>query len=78
MQTIKELTEHLYLHSGTYLLSKKDTAKIIGVSISSLDRLKEQGVGPKYKKTGNAKNSTVKYPIQAIAEYIINNNVNTL
>jgi len=74
----KELFQTLF---GTYkkaLLSRKETAGIIGVSVATLDRLKAQGIGVEYKKMdGKGKNGTVKYPLQAIVRYLTDNHVKT-
>lgn len=75
----KELFQTLF---GTYkkaMLSRKETAEVIGVSVATLDRLKADGVGVEYKKmVGKGANGTVKYPLQAIVRYLTENHVKTV
>lgn len=74
----KELFQTLF---GTYkkaMLSRKQTAEVIGVSVATLDRLKAEGIGINYKKlAGKGANGTVKYPLQAIVKYLTENHVKT-
>lgn len=59
-------------------LSREEAAKEIRKSVSTLDRMKARGHGPSYKKDKGAKNSTVRYPIYAVAEYIVYANIKTI
>ena len=74
----KELFQTLF---GTYkkaMLSRKQCAELIGVSVATLDRLKAEGIGVEYvKMSSKGKNGTVKYPLQAIVRYLTENNVKT-
>lgn len=60
------------------LVSQKNTAKIFNVSIATLYRMREQGVGAGYKKLDSkSKNGTVVYPLQEIVKYLTESNVQT-
>lgn len=60
------------------LVSQKNTAKILNVSIATLYRMRENGVGVSYKKlNSNSKNGTVVYPLQEIVKYLTQSNVKT-
>ncbi|MCG3665396.1 helix-turn-helix domain-containing protein [Aliarcobacter butzleri] len=60
------------------LVSQKNTAKILGVSIATLYRMREQGIGAGYKKLdSNSKNGTVQYPLQEIVRYLTESNIKT-
>ena len=60
------------------LVSQKNTAKILNVSIATLYRMRENGIGASYKKlNSNSKNGTVVYPLQEIIKYVSQSNVKT-
>ena len=60
------------------LVSQKNTAKILNVSIATLYRMREQGTGASYKKLDSkSKNGTVAYPLQEIVKYLTQSNVKT-
>lgn len=68
----------LYKKYGTLLLSRKQCAKAIGISTASLDRLKQEGIGPNYiKKKGKGKNGAVQYPLLAVIDFILLTQVKT-
>lgn len=72
------LVEKLYNKYQKKMLTRYETAKELGMSVQTLDRLKRAGLGPKYIKNGNCKsNGAVRYSIYAIAEFIITNQVIT-
>ena len=74
----KDLFQTLFETYKKALLSRKETAEIIGVSVPTLDRLKTQCIGIEYiKAQGKGKHGTVKYPLQAIVRYLTENNVKT-
>jgi len=58
---------------------KQSKAKeILNVSIATLYRMREQGIGPAYKKLDSkSKNGTVVYPLQEIVRYLTESNVKT-
>ena len=61
------------------LVSQKNTAKKLNVSIATLYRMREQGIGPSYKKMDSkSKNGTVVYPLQEIAKYLTSDLVQTV
>ncbi|MDD3769807.1 MAG: hypothetical protein PHV10_04270 [Sulfuricurvum sp.] len=74
----KQLLDMLYSKYGSLLLSRKQCAEVAGCSTAKLDRLKNAGLGPKYiKKKGKGKNGTVQYPIDAVIDYIVSQQVKT-
>ena len=61
------------------LVSQKNTAKKLNVSIATLYRMREQGIGPSYKKMDSkSKNGTVVYPLQEIVKYLTSDLVQTV
>lgn len=74
----KQLIEMLYAKYGSLLLSRKQCAEVTNCSTAKLDRLKKVGLGPQYVKQDVAgKNSTVQYPIDAVVDYIVLQQVKT-
>jgi len=60
------------------VLNQKETAQVIKKSIPTLYRMREQGIGPSYKKCeSNSKNGAVVYPLQEIVRYLTESNVKT-
>ena len=60
------------------MITQKTTAKILNVSIATLYRMREQGIGSSYKKLDSkSKNGTVVYPLQDLVKYITESNVKT-
>ena len=60
------------------LVSQKNTAKILNVSIATLGRMRNQGIGAGYKKLDSkSKNGTVVYPLHLIIKYLTESNVKT-
>ena len=60
------------------MVTQKNTAKILSVSIATLYRMRENGIGASYKKLdSNSKNGTVVYPLQEIVRYLTQSNVKT-
>lgn len=73
----KELFSLLVKDYGA-MVSQKNTAKVLNVSIATLYRMREQGIGSSYKKLDSkSKNGTVVYPLQDIVRYITESNVKT-
>ncbi|KIM07180.1 MAG: hypothetical protein KU29_07455 [Sulfurovum sp. FS06-10] len=55
-------------------LSPKEASQYVGLSYSTLQRLRNSGVGPRYiKLTGTGKNTKVLYPIAELDRFIQNN-----
>jgi transposase len=60
------------------MVSQKNTAKVLNVSIATLYRMRENGVGVGYKKLDSkSKNGTVQYPLQEIVRFLTESNVKT-
>lgn len=60
------------------IVKQNKTAEILNVSLATLYRMREQGIGPSYKKLDSkSKNGTVVYPLQAIVRYLTESNVKT-
>jgi len=52
--------------------------EILNVSLATLYRMREQGIGPAYKKMDSkSKNGTVVYPLQEIVRYLTESNIQT-
>lgn len=61
------------------VLTQNEAAKILKKSLATLYRMREQGIGPSYKKLDSkSKNGTVVYPLQEIIRYLTESNVQTL
>ena len=74
----KELYSLLFKEYKKAQLSQKEASKILGVSIATLYRMRENGIGASYKKLdSNSKNGTVVYPLQEIVKYLTQSNVKT-
>lgn len=71
--TKEQITSLIFNKYNTFLLSRKDTAEIVGVSMATLDRWKKDNRYLKYKKVGKAKNASIKYPLDGIVEYLFEN-----
>lgn len=60
------------------LVKQKTTAEILNYSLATLYRMREQGIGPSYKKLDSkSKNGTVVYPLQEIVRYLTESNIKT-
>ena len=74
----KELYSLLFKEYKKAQLSQKEASKILGVSIATLYRMREQGIGAGYKKLdSNSKNGTIAYPLQEIVRYLTQSNIKT-
>jgi len=76
-----EQKELYSLMLATYgaILSQKDTALVIKKSIPTLYRMREQGIGPSYKKMDSkSKNGTIVYPLQEVVRYLTESIVKTV
>lgn len=61
------------------VLKQNETAKLLNVSLATLYRMREQGIGAGYKKLDSkSKNGTVVYPLQEIVRYLTSNNIVTM
>jgi len=69
-QETKELIEMLQRSYHSFELSRKQCAEVLGKSTATIDRLRANGIGPKFKKDKRSKNGRVTYPIVEVAKYI--------
>lgn len=65
--TISDINEMGY---KSITLSENQTAKIIGVSASTLSIWRKEGIGPEFKKMNTGRNGRVFYTKNSIAEWI--------
>ena len=75
----KTLLEHISSqYKRKVVLDRKQTAAVLGISISTLDLRISQGRDiPRYIKMGEAKNSRIAFVITNIAAYIFQKRVKT-
>jgi len=60
------------------IVKQSKVTEIINVSLATLYRMREQGIGPSYKKMDSkSKNGAVVYPLQEIVRYLTTSNVKT-
>jgi len=54
-------------------INKKELAKELGMSVSSINNYIVKGLGiPEYIKVGNGKNGTVLFPVVNVVDYLSN------
>lgn len=61
---------------STVILSRTQAAKALNMSTATLDRMKAQGIGPAYTKIdtdSRSNNGKVFYPVTAIADFLVTN-----
>jgi hypothetical protein len=59
-------------------VKQNKVAEILNTSLVTLYRMREQGIGPGYKKLeSKSKNGTVVYPLQEIVRYMTESNIKT-
>jgi hypothetical protein len=74
MELLTDSQKELYstmlpLYGAT--LRQKETAKLLNVSVGTLSRQREQGIGISYKKLDSkSKNGTIVYPLQEVVKYL--------
>lgn len=74
-----ELIQLLFQKYESLLLRREQAAEILNISTASLDRMKRSGVGIQYQKEGESrKNGRIRYPIDAIVDYILSNHIQTV
>ena len=54
-------------YPGQVAFTPKQTAPIIGVSVMTLQRMRHEGIGPKWRRVGGR---NIVYPITAIVDYL--------
>ena len=70
----KELYSLLFKEYKKAQLSQKEASKILGVSVATMYRWRENGVGVSYKKLDSrSKNGTIVYTLQEIVRYLTAN-----
>lgn len=74
--TLEELHIVKPEYKGLLCLNQKQTAEIIGVSSSTLENWRKEGVGPEYKKVSNGKKGRVLYVKTCLVEWL-NNTIKT-
>lgn len=68
----KELLVRLYFDKyETMVLSRKQLAKIVGKSKSTIDRWKNNGKGPAFQKNDDSKNGNVTYMIDTVVDFLL-------
>ena len=69
----------LMLSTCGAVVKQNKVTKILNVSLATLYRMREQGIGPSYKKLDSkSKNGTVVYPLQEIVKYLTESNIATM
>ena len=71
--TKKEARDLIFAKYGCLLLSRQQVAEVLNKSVATIDRWKKSGIHLEFKKNGDARNATIEYSIDTIADYIINN-----
>lgn len=71
----KIIFETLYAKYKKMALSKKEMARETGQSISTLDRLRKQGLGCSYIQQGQG---DIFYPLSELAKYYSDRTIKTL
>ena len=69
----REIVADLRSRYRKSVISKKELASEIDISMSTLNNYMAKGYGtPRYKKIGNAKNAKVVFPILEVAKFLSN------
>lgn len=71
----KIIFDTLYQKYKKIALSKKEMSRETGQSISTLDRLRKNGLGCSYIKQGKG---DIFYPLSELAKYYVNSTIKTL
>lgn len=66
-----ELIKLYFNKYETIILSRKQAAKVLNISESTLDRLKTNGNGPSFRKDDSSKNGNVTYMLDAVIDFIL-------
>ena len=69
-QTIEEINKISLKHKKLIAFNQSQTAEIIGVSSSTLENWRKEGIGIEYIKASNGKRGRILYPKIKIAEYL--------
>lgn len=73
---IQRIEDMLFAKYGTFKLSKKQTAFVVGISTSTLDRQRKAGVGIRYQQ--DTETSNIYYRTKRIAEHIVLSDIQTI
>jgi len=77
--SIESTYNYLKQKYNRIVIGKKELAKELNISLSTLDLYLSKGIGlPKYKKLGTAKNSRVIFNIYDIAVFLNSNQIETM
>lgn len=75
----KDFIKMMFDKYRSFALGRKEVAMCLGISTTTLDRMRLAGVGPRYyKQNGAAKNSAVFYSIDAVADYVTDQSNETM
>lgn len=69
-QIIEEINKISLAHKKSIAFNQSQTAELLGVSSSTLENWRKEGIGIEYIKAGNGKRGRVLYPKIKIAEYL--------
>ena len=73
----KYYADYLLDKYGKLGLTRQETAKELGISLSFLDKLLREGIGlPTYRKIGRSKKPRVIFPVDSVAEFMMTNQNN--
>lgn len=72
-----DYTQMLFDKYQRALLTTKQISEVTGRSIHSLINDRRNGTGISFKRTGNAENSPVRYPLHEVSKWL-NRNVKVL
>ncbi len=73
----KFFVDYLIKKYGKLGLTRQETAKELGISLSFLDKLLREGIGlPTYRKIGRSKKPRVIFPVDSVAEFMMTNQNN--
>lgn len=74
-QEQSKIVDLLFAKYSKIMLSKRETSAVTGLSISTLDRLRRDGLGIEYIQPTDTSN--VYYSIHSISEYLVRNKILT-
>ena len=67
---LEKMEDYIIQKYGKIALNQKESASVLGVAPSTLDRWRAEGVGPKYKKINMGKRGRVIYPVSCLVEFL--------
>ena len=65
-----DYTQLLFDKYSTALLTTKQVSEVTGRSVASLESDRRKGEGISFKRTGNAENSPVRYPLHEVSRFL--------